>query len=128
MQTSSWRKLITIIVCLLWTQFSFADDLLPATSEDIDAFDQALERQIKQVDKIEPPEKLNEPKDQRSDFKDVISKETQKIKDSRGRGSGSKNFGNWVRSQKRRDDYESKESNSGKDGSSEHSGHGGNDD
>jgi hypothetical protein len=83
-----------ILLAAVYVQPLFAQDLVPATSEDMQEFDRQVAKQIK------PKSKGNLGKP--SNFGSQVSEEARKLKDaSDDQGD---NFGKWVSSQRKKSD------------------------
>jgi hypothetical protein len=104
-----------------------AQEVLPATSDDIQSFDRLLETQ-KELGNSGTPEPDATGKrpsgdgtaGRRSDFGAEISSEARHLRNSSGKSS-TKNFGHWVKSNKVKRDSEGHGTNSGHEGSTERS-------
>jgi hypothetical protein len=84
---------ITVFCILLGAVVAHAQDMVPATSEDIDQFDQQLSRQMSDT--------ARGSKD-KSRFGQTVSDEAKKQKDADSEKK--KNFGKWVSGQRRKND------------------------
>ncbi|MGE4131516.1 MAG: hypothetical protein AB7F86_07740 [Bdellovibrionales bacterium] len=90
-------SLARALIFVLMAQPAVAQKLLPATSEDIDAFDVQVSKQMK---KSAPS--TGKSQNSSADFGGAVVEEAKKLKESTP--DSSKNFGQWVSGQRRRAD------------------------
>lgn len=105
------KKLAVLTFILCTASFSFAEDLVPATADDQEAFDQQVATQVEPVIKAED----RTAKLKKSNFGQVVSAEAKKL------GANSKeqhkDMGQWV-SDQRKKNHQSGNSTNGNSSSS----------
>lgn len=86
------RTYLILILALLAAQPSLAQSLIPATNEDISAFDRKLEAQLKK----------SKSDVKKANFGSEVSSEAKKISD--GSADQGREFGQWVSGQRKKED------------------------
>lgn len=88
-----FMKRLSLIILLSLTQGLLAQDLLPATSEDLQDFD-------RQITKMKESSKVSGKGSAKDNFGAVVKEEARKLKDSSG--DEKNKFGSWVSSQRKK--------------------------
>ena len=89
------NKYILALIVTLAAGLASAQDLVPATSEDIDMFDRQLQEQ---KEKTEQGDKAKEKKAKADNFGQLVREEAQKLKDEESKKGG---LGAFVKEQRR---------------------------
>lgn len=89
----NFMKKLSFIILLSFTQSLFAQDLVPATSEDLQDFD-------RQIIKMKESSKVSGKGSAKDNFGAVVKEEVRKLKDSTV--DEKKKFGSWVSSQRKK--------------------------
>ena len=95
--------ILTIGVIILAFSFAMADELVPATSDDISNFDNQIKNSVKSSTKVEgKSSNQRNNKKPKDNFGALVSAEAKNFKDANSEAK--KGMGTWVSDQRRQDD------------------------
>lgn len=107
--------IMNILLIVMISPFAIAQSLVPATSEDLAAFDQQISNSAAQAPKVVKPERpvATSKKGKAANFGSVVSQKAKELKNESQ--SSKKQMGPWVSEQRKKDNESIPASVQGKD-------------